>query len=536
MNPGSGAEFRFPRASGDSGNTTGRPWRIAALGPLLLLVACATLPPNRDNPVSTAFVRPESTALGQIFAAASSDHAGESGFEVLDTGREALQARLALIEAAQQTLDLQYYIWNSDASGTYMARRLLLAADRGVRVRVLLDDINIAGRDPVLAAMDGHPLIEVRIFNPNASRQGAARTLGMIGDLKRLNRRMHNKTFVADGAVGIVGGRNIGDEYFDLHATSNFRDRDLLAAGPIVRHVSANYDAYWNSPGAWSITALDGARLAPEAVDRALAQARQGAADASALRESPPIDREAGLALMREVAARLVWAEAELVYDPAVPEDASGGTPKATARALAAVINAARREVLVESAYLIVGEPQLENVRLLTSRGVVVRALTNSLATNDLTANHAGYARTRRAMLESGLDLYELRPDAQTCRELVGDERRCGAGAVFALHAKSIVVDREVLYVGSFNVNLRSLLFNSETTLIVRSRELAERVAQAVETNMRPGNAWHVVLGDGEISWDPGGGGEVHGHEPGSSWWRRFKVGIISLLPLEKYY
>jgi putative cardiolipin synthase len=510
---------------------------VAALGLLSLLSACATLPSNRENAVSTAFDRPGETALGQVFAAASVAHPGRSGFEVLDTGRQALQARLALIEAAQRTLDLQYYIWNSDVSGGYMARRVLLAADRGVRVRLLLDDVNVGGRDPVLAALDGHPLIEVRIFNPNAGRQGAAKTFSLLGDLKRLNRRMHNKTFVADGAAGIVGGRNIGDEYFDVHAEANFRDRDLLAVGPIVRDISGNFDAYWNSPLAWSVSALEGERLAPEAVGAALAQARERAAESPGLREPPPRDAQAALALLRESLTRLVWAEAELVHDPPVPEDTTDTTPKATARALGAVIATARREVLIESAYLILGEPQLDGVRSLTARGVTVRALTNSLATNDLTANHAGYARTRRGMLERGLDLYEFRPDAQSCRELVADERRCSGGAVFALHAKSIVIDREVLYVGSFNVNLRSAYFNSETALIVRSPALAARVAEAVGVGMRPGNSWRVALdGDGRMTWDPGGGGEVLRHEPGTSWWRRLKVNLVRLLPLEKYY
>jgi putative cardiolipin synthase len=514
-----------------------RAFLIAVCVPALLAGGCASLPPNGNKPVSRAFDQAEETALGRALSAAYAAHPGRSGFEILDTGRQALQARLALIEAAQRSLDLQYYIWNSDASGSYMARRVLLAADRGVRVRLLLDDVNVGGRDPILAALDVHPLIEVRIFNPNAGRDGPGKTLSLLGDLQRLNRRMHNKTFVADGAAGIVGGRNIGDEYFDLHAESNFRDRDLLAVGPIVREISANFDVYWNSPLAYPVSALQGERLEPEGIGPALVRARERAGDATALREAPPGNAPAGLARIGELLPLLIWAEAELVYDPPMPEDAAGNAPKATARALGAVVQAARREVLVESAYLILGEPQLDNVRALTARGVAVRALTNSLATNDLTANHAGYARTRRRMLESGMELFEFRPDATSCRDLVGDAGRCGAGKAFALHAKSVVIDREVLYVGSFNVNLRSVYFNSETVLIVRSPELAAQVAGAVEVDMRPGNSWRVLLdGDGRLAWDPGEGNAVLRHEPDTSWWRRFKVKVIGLLPLEKYY
>lgn len=512
--------------------------RFVVLCLVYLLAACATLPPNTGNPVSSAYDEPGTTALGQLLSGLSSAHAGQSGFLILDTGRQALQARLALIESAQRALDLQYYIWNSDISGRYMARRLLLAADRGVRVRLLLDDINIGGRDALLAALDSHPNIELRVYNPIAAREGAAKLLVLLGDFSRLNRRMHNKTFVADGAVGIIGGRNIGDEYFDLHTQMNFRDRDMLAAGPVVQDISGNFDAYWNSSWAWSIMALKGERLAEEEVGPALTQARASATDASRLRDVPPQEMPAALAAMRASLSQLIWAEAELVYDPPVPADvADSDAGKTTARVLGELTLAAQRDVLIESAYLILGTAQLQAVRDMRARNVQLRALTNSLASNDVTVNHAGYARTRRAMLESGMDLYELRPDAQSCEQLIADVQRCGKEAVFALHAKSVVFDRRILYVGSFNVNLRSAYLNFETALIVHSPELAQQVAAAIETNLQPGNSWHVGLdAQGTVQWETGAGDETLNHEPATSWWRRFKVGLIKLLPLEKYY
>jgi putative cardiolipin synthase len=513
--------------------------RFVVLCLVFLLTACATLPPNTGNPVSSAYDEPEATALGQLLSGLSPSHPGQSGFLILDTGRQALQARLALIESAQQALDLQYYIWNSDISGRYVARRLLLAADRGVRVRLLLDDINIGGRDALLAALDSHPNIELRIYNPIAAREGMAKLLVLLGDFNRLNRRMHNKTFVADGAIGIIGGRNIGDEYFDLHTQMNFRDRDMLAVGPVVQDISGNFDAYWNSSWVWPITAVKGKRLAEEEIGPAFAEARASATDASRLRDVPPQEMPAALAAVRASLSQLTWAGAELVYDPPVPADvADSDTGKKTALVLGALTRAVQHDVLIESAYLILGTAELQTVQEKRKRGVQIRALTNSLASNDVTVNHAGYARTRRGMLESGMDLYELRPDAQSCEQLIADAQRCGQDAAFALHSKSVVFDRKTLYVGSFNINLRSAYLNSETALIVHSPELAQQVAASIETNLQPGNSWHVALdAGGQVQWETGVAGEetLH-HEPASSWWRRFKVGMIKLLPLEKYY
>jgi cardiolipin synthase C len=500
-----------------------------------LLSSCATLPSNVAKPLSSAFSQPQTTALGQITSSTAVAHAGQSGFRILDTGRQALRARLALIEAAQHALDLQYYIWNSDASGAYMARRILLAADRGVRVRLLLDDVNIGGRDPLLAALDTHPNIEVRIFNPVAARKGAARMLGFLGDFNRLNRRMHNKIIVADGALGIVGGRNIGDEYFDLHAHENFRDRDMLAAGPIVQDISRNFDAYWNSAWAWPVTSLAGGRLKPEALDPALARARAHAADHSMLLDVPPQDVQAGLAAVCEMTSQLTWANAELVYDPPVPKDAADSdTGKLTAQTLGALTRAAQHEVLIESAYFILGDAQLDNVRRLTARGVKIRALTNSLASNDLTTNHAGYARRRTAMLAKGLELHELRPDAAACVIWIEAAGYCGKGRV-SLHAKSVVFDRKILYVGSFNINLRSVYLNSETVLVIHSPQLAERVARDIELGMAPDNSWQVSRdANGQLRWSSGAG-QTWTHEPDTTFWRRFTSGLFGLLPMEKY-
>ena len=512
-------------------------WGVAGLLCVFLLSACESLPANSNNPVSAAFDAAETTALGRVLAPLSAEHAGVSGFNVLDTGREALNARLALIEAADHAVDAQYYIWNSDASGRYLARRLLVAADRGVRIRLLLDDVNIGDRDNVLAILDSHPNVEIRIYNPFASRAGLAKGLDFLGEFGRLNRRMHNKTFVVDGAAGIVGGRNVGDEYFDMHPQLNFRDRELLAVGPIVRDISANFDAYWNSPWAYPISLLTRDRANASGAASALNDIRSRVNDASELRYTVPMDAAAGLTFARALASQLTWAPAELVFDEPTPQMGDHAIRGLAAQALGRQTAAAQSDVLIESAYFVLGDEQLKNAAALTRRGVRVRVLTNSMASNDLATNHAAYARHRRAMLERGLELYEFRPDAASCKELITDTALCSTPVEYGLHAKSVVFDRKVLYVGSFNANLRSTYLNFETVLIVHSPELAERVARDIETNLQPVNSWRVQLDSaGRLAWADADAAVEYDHEPMTSWWSRFKVGILKMLPMEKYF
>lgn len=514
----------------------GRPLRrlLLAAG-LLALCACQTLPPRDGYEPERAFDRPGETELGSRVQEAAAAHAGQSGFLILDSGRQALLQRATLIEAAQRSIDAQYYIWNSDATGRYLAQRLLLAAERGVQVRLLLDDINLAGRDAVVATLDRHPNIDIRVYNPFVTRAGAGRWLGFVTDFERLNRRMHNKTFVVDGSCGIVGGRNIGDEYFDRHAEVNFRDRDVLAAGPIVRDVSANFDAYWNSSRSYPIALLaDDLEQDPDW--GALYQQVRSATAAADFAATLPQAAETAHAALRKTLAELTWANAELIFDPVTDagDATDGDTPKLTARRLGEMAAAAETEILVESAYFILGEEQLAALAPVLTRGVTFRALTNSLASNDLTTNHAGYARWRAAMLTAGLQLHELRPDAAACATWIETPAYCGTGLV-SLHAKSAVFDRKALYVGSFNVNLRSTYLNAETVLIIHSAQLAERVARDIELGMEKTNSWSVTRdGDGDLLWTADQGG-TWSHEPTTGTWRRAKSRFFSWLPIEKY-
>jgi len=497
---------------------------------LALLGGCSSLPTDVDRSTSTAVDVSEQTGLGRLALDEAQRHRGLSGFSLQESGRDAFLQRATLIEAAERSIDAQYYIWNSDTSGRYLARRLLLAADRGVRVRLLLDDFNIAGRDAVLAALSSHPGVEVRIYNPFGTRSGPGRLLEALGDFQRVNRRMHNKTFVVDGAFGIVGGRNIGDEYFGLHPEVNFLDRDILAAGPIVDDISRNFDRYWNSEAAYPAEALTTSPLTPAEIAMAMGSARDAASDTQGLDCRPVQHMAAALEEVQRWRPTMEWATAELIFSDPVHEDLpDSDLPAPTATRLGQLVVAAQREVLMESAYFILEDHHLEAIDRLTGRGVEVRAITNSLASNDLVGNHAGYARARPGMLDSGIRLFELRPDAGICARCADD---CEGDV--SLHAKTMVIDRATLYVGSFNLNLRSIYLNGETVLVVYSPSLADKVADAIGTGMRPENSWAVDRApDGGLRWT--GSDSVHRHEPATGFWTRFKAGLFGLLPIEKY-
>ncbi len=510
--------------------------RLLLMAAMVLFSGCGSVAltaPSVTGPV--AIQQPvQDSRLRQIVGKVAPGGQSKSGFLLLDTGTEAFVQRANLIELAEHGIDAQYYIWNSDISGLYLLRRLLLAADRGVQVRLLLDDINVSGRDQNIAALDHHPNIEIRIFNPSAIRDGPAKGLAFVADFRRMNRRMHNKTFIVDGVLGIVGGRNIGDEYFDLHPQVNHRDRDVLALGPIVHSMSDNFLAYWNSPWAYPIAQLRSTPVGDPDLATLAEQVGPDADDKSILSRVPAQDPEEAFAELEQALQALVWARAELIYDPPADDmQESTSRPKRTANALRQYVLGARSEILVESAYLILAEPQLEVMAGLRERGVRIAALTNSLASNDLVPNHAGYARWRVGMLEQGIELHELRPDAAACEVWIEPADYCEKGLV-SLHAKSVVFDREILYVGSFNVNLRSIFLNGETVLIIHSPQLAAQVADDIEIAMALDNSWKVRIDErNRLLWTSDQGQSTR--EPETGWWKRLKSRALSWLPIEKY-
>ncbi len=478
---------------------------------------------------SLALAQPETTTVGALFQKAVDQHPGQSGFALLREASRASMARLAMADLAEMTLDAQYYIWEADTTGRILAERLIRAANRGVRVRLLVDDhYQTEERDLGVAALDAHPNIEVRFFNPVANRRW--RTWSFLTDFGRVNHRMHNKLFVVDNAVGVVGGRNIGDTYFDVRPDHNFRDLDVAMAGPVVKDLSASFDMFWNSQ--WAIPV--GAVVDKRATERDfMARSKRLSERISDAGYPYPIDEQmAGLsARLVQIRDAFVWASGHaLVEDPSRVNTEASGT--LVAEALLLRVRETERELLIESPYLILRARGLDEMRQLTSRGVNVRILTNSAATNDVVAAHAGYANTRKKLLKAGIELYELRPDIDMKREwsvLAGKSRA-------ALHAKALVFDRESVFIGSFNLDPRSTAFNTEVGVMIDSPEIAGQLGAIMDEGVTPASAFHVTLDESsELLWTT----EMNGlnvqfdTDPGTSMWRRFVADVMGLLPIE---
>ena len=506
-----------------------RSWLGRGAGVLLALAvaaACATHYAKYPRSPSTAFQEYPATTLGRLFEAAEAAHPDQSGVGYIRYGRKALEARLALADLAERSLDLQYYIWDADISGRLLADRIIRAADRGVRVRVLLDDHGVTDRDTAIARLSAHPYIEVRAFNPFRDRVTG------LGDFltspSTAHRRSHNKVIIADNTIMIVGGRNIADSYFGVHGEWNVRDLDTVAVGPAVREASGVFDDFWNSRFAIPYAAFVDTPPTRAEADAAIAKMREQMANE---RLPYPIDDdvdalEADLHRIRDV---LVWAPVRVLYDS--PEKAHDVTSKRIYSELDALVSGAQTEVLIENAYFVPRDHGVELVTELQTRGAKVRVLTNSMASNDLLAVHSGYQKYREALLENGVEIYELRPDASV-RQLrwtsASEQSRAG------LHAKAMVVDRRYVVVGSYNLDPRSADINTELALLVDSPVFAEMVAQFFEDGIKPENSYRVTLSEGELRWTTSDGGEVrvYTEEPETSWWQRFKADALGLLPI----
>lgn len=510
----------------------------------LALSACATLPTDYPRTASSAIQGTDETALGRGIAPLAAAHPGLSGLYPLQYGLEAFVARLVLAEAAEKSLDVQYYIWHGDQTGQLLAERLLRAADRGVRVRLLLDDLGTAADDAQLLALDAHPNFEVRLFNPVALR--AAPTLGMLVDFKRINRRMHNKSFTADNQATIVGGRNVGDEYFEAQAALDFGDLDVIAVGPVVGEVSDAFDLYWNSAAAYPVTVLTRKRPPPGSLERGR---RMLAAYADSMNDSPYAEalRQSRLAdELRAGQVPLYWGRAWLIHDdPAKIEADPGDTATMLLPRLKPVVEQMQSELMVVSPYFVPGEAGVEWFQGIRARGIKASILTNSLASTDVAAVHAGYARYREALLRAGVDLYEVKPGASVRAKGGGESRKTGlpGSSRASLHAKTFVFDRRTLFIGSLNLDPRSVKLNTEIGVVFENPDLAQTFTAGLERGFA-GNAWRLELKPpashpesppSRIEWvaqEEGRELRLAG-EPEVGVWRRIGVWFLSLLPIE---
>lgn len=452
---------------------------------------------------------------------------------LLEQPDEALTVRLALIDAARVRIDAQYYIWEKDFAGRLLAQRLFVAADRGVKVRVLLDDVELRPSDVPWLALDSHPNIEVRVFNPFRTRMshGWRRLLEGVLDFRRLNQRMHNKSLTIDDVATVIGGRNIGNAYFGLDPRANFRDLDVLATGSVAGAVRVSFETFWASRHARPLPELARVRYSPL---RLLARRQRLDRFARrALAELPLGEWNADTVhgVLAGVAERLAQAEVEVLTDN---PDKLDGARSPIAERFAALRAGARTELLVESAYFVPGEDGVEALTELVARGVRVRVTTNSLASTDVPIVHGGYSAARIPLLRAGVQLHEARPNFPIgMRGLLRGKRSRAA-----LHTKAAAIDRRSAFVGSMNLDPRSTRLNTEIGLLIHCAEFAGQVADALDRTAGADLSWAVSLVDGtQPAWSCADGGKhwLTMREPRASWSRRAQAWLVRILPVHHW-
>ncbi|KQS05206.1 hypothetical protein ASG11_06075 [Sphingomonas sp. Leaf357] len=511
------------------------------------------LPKLEPRRPSRALRDTQDTPLGRGVAAVAAAHPGLTGLHMLDDGRSAFAARVLLARSATRSLDVQYYIWHGDLSGSLLLEEIHAAADRGVRVRLLVDDNGIAGLDVPFAALDAHLNIEVRLYNPFVVRRPKA--IGYLADFPRLNRRMHNKSFTADNQMTIIGGRNVGDEYFGARDQGLFADLDVLAVGSAVADVSDEFDQYWASqsayPAARILPAVGAERMA-EIAAAAHRSTRDPAARAyvEAIRALPFIEQAKAGTLPFE------WAPVRMVCDDPAKTLGKAGPRGLLTTALARIIGTPTSELGLVSGYFVPTKAGEEAFVKLARDGVGVSIMSNALEATDVGIVHAGYAHRRKALLRGGVHLFEMRRPAGD-GETASSRNILGAGSGFGitgsgsgsgsptgtvlrsskstLHAKTFTVDRRHLFVGSFNFDPRSMHLNTELGFVIDSAPLAERLQDSFTTTI-PLDAYEVVLDDaGDLMWiERTGGREIrHRTEPGTTWLQRTGIWALSHLPIE---
>jgi putative cardiolipin synthase len=455
---------------------------------------------------------------------------GNSGFRLLPTGLDAFVARAVLIDLADRTLDLQYYIFHPDKTGSLIIDRLIAAADRGVRVRLLLDDWGtLDKKDEAVAGLDAHPNIEVRVFNPYVHRSGLHRLGELLTSFTRVNRRMHNKQFIADGAAVILGGRNIGDEYFSL-GELDFQDVDVLAGGPVAQQSLQSFDEYWTSKFAIPITQLG--TFTPDEAKFATAR-KELAERCEALQDSDYARALAGSDLSKDLRANtlhLHWAEGRVIADPPgkISEPVGTRSESYLGRQVSPYARGARSNLLIVSPYFVPGKDGVEFFGERRRDGVDVRVLTNSLAATDVWLVHAGYMKYRRPLLKEGVRLYELRPEAAGSK----GPRRSGlsiGSSRASLHGKTFVFDRTSVFIGSVNLDPRSLEQNTEVGVVVQSPELAAEVGRLFDHWSSTALAYEVTTNaGGHLHWTGG-----YTNEPKAGFWRPLGAKFFSHLPID---
>jgi putative cardiolipin synthase len=510
---------------------------ITVLVAAVLFTGCASLPPVAQHAPSVAVGDTSATQLGRAIEPLVDEHPGLSGFYVLKEGIEAYAARLLLVQNAEKSLDIQYYIWKDDLTGRTLYNQILQTADRGVRVRLLLDDLDTADEDELLHVLDAHPNIEIRLFNPFANRGN--RLVDFVTDTSRVNRRMHNKSLTADNQATIFGGRNIGDEYFDAPEAVGFSDMDVLAVGPVVGEVSQEFDLYWNSQWTYPLSAFaTGAPAPPGAIDafRQESGAFVAAAKSSAYANSL---RNLDIAQLGSIAELdYSWGRWVLAYDQPSKVEAEvvrGDTHLAPS--LKQAIDNTQTDLIVVSPYFVPGPELTQYLCDMVKRGVRVRVLTNSLAANDVPLVHAGYMRYREDLIRGGVELYEFKPIKGVPKDEKSNKVKWSGSSRASLHGKYLGVDRRYLFVGSFNLDMRSVELNTEMGVYFESPEYAGLLADAFDHRAME-VAYRVTLADdGQLQWVTieNGATVTLDAEPETGVWERMSTGFMSIFVPEQH-
>ena len=501
---------------------------------LLLLIqiisyGCTTLPPAPPQPVVNSLPPAESGVITDISKRITGGlKTYESAYLLLSRNDDALNWRLALADHATTSIDAQYFIWQSDATGNLLFDRLLKAADRGVRVRLLVDDIWLAANDEVIAAIDNHPNFDIKIFNPTYTRHAVAGVFEFLAYFQELNRRMHNKLFIVDNRMAIVGGRNIGNPYFGLSEKYNFRDLDVLTTGPVVEEISTAFDEYWNTELAYpgrlmsDKVSVDDVELLRQGVNKILEE------DAGLLTSYPLAPRDWSIE-MKQLTRRMHSGEGHFLQDDPIVVD---GEQLKLFDMLDTLAAPSHEELIMVSPYVIPVKGSLEDLEELSHEGVVIKILTASMASNNHTAAHSHYKKYRRRILDTGAELYEFRHEpSPTIRNDV--DIPPVTSKFVSLHVKALVGDRQRCFIGSLNLDPRAMEINTENGLYIESPELAKELVAMFDVMMQPENAWRVYLDKEEqtLYWQSSKG--TVDMQPARSFWQRISDFFFRLLPIE---
>ena len=493
------------------------------------LSACTTLPDLVMRQPSIYIPTYSSPALETALKLPKqSDNPPNAYIYVLDNPHDAYAARAALADYATVSLDVRYYIWHNDVSGSLLTQKLWQAAERGVRVRLLLDDNNTRGLDALLVTLNQHPNIEVRLFNPFLNRKW--RALGYLFDFPRVNRRMHNKSFTADNRASIIGGRNVGDEYFSHYADTSFSDMDVLVSGSMVTDVSADFDRYWQSESAYPINLI-----VKKIKKNALTEAQSQLIAPPTLEQQTyqnEVMQNKFAQQMRSGSLKHIPAQTELISDnPAKALDRQPETASNIAQQLNQILKNPKHEIYIVSPYFVPTKTGTQIFQNLRQNGVNITVFTNTLKATDVSAVHSGYSRYRKPLLKMGIKLYEFKAEDAVPKQI--DKGLTGSSST-SLHAKTFIVDKERVYVGSLNLDPRSVHLNTEMGVVIHNAKLANQMQTQLQQNTQK-TAYQVALNpQNQIQWRDPKTGKISTREPETGFWKRAISKILSWLPIER--